>query len=130
MNESPPCVRMVVLEHTTPHDTHLDWMIQSPVPTPDPDYALWTARLDTHPRDWPTHPNLGIEPIALHRTRYLDYEGPTSDGVGIVKRVAAGEAVVHEWSDVRITLDAQWENVSGRVDIELENHPRATFKPQ
>jgi len=130
MNDSLPRVRMVVLEHTTPHDTHLDWMIQSPVPTPDPGYTLWTARLATHPRDWPTHPSLGIEPIALHRTRYLDYEGPTSDGIGKVKRVAAGEAVVHGWTEQRITLDAQWENVSGHVVIELNKHPRATFTPR
>jgi len=127
---SPTRVRMVVLEHTTAHDTHLDWMIQSPVPTPDPRRTLWTARLRPHPRSWPEAQRFAVQPIALHRTRYLDYEGPTSDGKGRVKRVAAGHALIHEWSDQRITLTTDWPDNRGRVVIELGERPIAVFEGQ
>jgi len=117
--KAPKRLRTVVLEHTTTHDTHLDWMIESPHATPDPQRTLWTARLATAPGDWRPGQRIDIKPIALHRTAYLDYEGPTSDGKGSVRRVTRGQVIVDAWSDDTIRLRVAFPEFSGHVTLDL-----------
>ncbi|QOJ15045.1 MAG: hypothetical protein HRU75_10485 [Planctomycetia bacterium] len=99
-------LRYVLLEHDTgagdgagartgiEHGTHWDLMIERP----DGD-ALWTWRLDLDPR---ASGSVRSERIADHRSAYLAYEGPISDGRGCVRRVAAGKLRLTESSETRM----------------------------
>ncbi len=87
----------VQLRHETPDEpTHIDWMIAStPVDAFDAVGPLVTFRApDRLDALAAAGDHAGLERIADHRPRYLDYEGPLSDDRGVVTRVWRGRLLV------------------------------------
>lgn len=112
-------LRTAVLEHTTDHGVHHDWLIEDPaLPDPHaPGARLWTARVPAPPCDWPRCMRLELEVIPPHRRAYLDYQGPISGGRGRVRRVAAGLCTPLLWTGGRILIGTNL--VHGNAHIEL-----------
>ncbi|MEM1011424.1 MAG: hypothetical protein AAGI46_04295 [Planctomycetota bacterium] len=93
-------MRYVVLHHTAPPShggPHFDLMLDSDGKSP-----LWTWRV----YDWPPRATTRIERLPDHRRRYLNYEGPISDGRGDVRRVESGVAVL-AIDHIHLTTDDQ-----------------------
>ena len=78
-------LRFVVLEHDHP-DVHWDMMHES-VTESNETLATWSLP----PRPLPLGEfQCPVKRLSDHRKRYLDYEGPVSDGRGCVRRIDAG----------------------------------------
>ena len=90
--------RFVLLEHDHP-SLHYDFMIEW-------GDVLRTWRLDRIPSETASIP---AEPLADHRSAYLDYEGPVSGNRGEVSRIDRGEYEILAESrtslEVRLTGD-------------------------
>jgi hypothetical protein len=88
--------RFVVLRHDHP-TLHWDFMLEV-------EGRLRTWRLAEAPA---AGREISAEPLADHRMRYLDYEGPVSGNRGEVRRWDRGEyALIEEtpaWLEVRLT---------------------------
>ncbi len=96
--------RFVILEHRRA-DTHWDVMLER------------TGTLRTWAVDSLIHPGATLSARALpdHRLAYLEYEGPISGDRGEVRRIAQGTYVRLEWSDERIVVDLQGDQLRGRL---------------
>jgi hypothetical protein len=103
--------RFVVLEHDHPH-LHWDLMLEA-------GNSLRTWRLAT-----PLQPGrpIAAEALGMHRSAYLDYEGPVSGGRGQVKRSDAG---VFKWevdSEARVVVRLEGQCYRGRAElVRLDN---------
>ena len=70
-------------------EDHVDWLCATDADGSGP---LQTWRIATRIDSLDTGGSTVATPIAMHRPRYLDYEGPISDGRGTVRRIARGHA--------------------------------------
>jgi hypothetical protein len=78
----------VQLRHDLPDgSSHIDWLIDL---DPVREGSLATFRLERRVDDLCAGEVLTAERLADHRRLYLDYEGPVSDGRGVVRRLASG----------------------------------------
>lgn len=124
MPQNPPEPRSsVFLLHELPDGTaHVDWLIASEGEGHRPDdRVLTTWRITEESADLLQNPRgeivefVGVR-LADHRQRYLDYEGPVSEGRGSVLRRGVGGAVVFELSETRfrclIAIGGVWR-ISG-----------------
>ena len=72
------------------------------------------------------------ERLPDHRTAYLDYEGPVSNGRGSVQRWDAGDFQIHNASDTHWDLALRGRRLNCRLDIVTDTaRPQrwtATFK--
>lgn len=98
--------RFVVLVHEW-NGTHWDFLVED-------GEALRTWAIDE-----PIVPGAILKARALppHRPIYLDYEGPISGDRGHVRRLDRGEAAVVAWSDDRVELVLDGDQLNGRVAI-------------
>lgn len=88
--------RFVVLEHSGPRGVHWDFMLEI-------SGALATWALAQSPD---AAPQVAAEALPDHRTAYLDYEGPISDGRGSVTRWDRGtyQLLRHEPDEIAVVL--------------------------
>lgn len=70
-----------------PIEDHVDWLCAT---DPAGDHPLQTWRLVDRLDALAEGDETEATPLPPHRSRYLDYEGPVSDGRGTVRRLAAG----------------------------------------
>ncbi len=107
---APPTGRpTVLLCHDSPDGSrHVDWMIAR---DPRGRGRLITFRLPRRLDKLPDGEKLTAEEIGLHRTCYLEYEGPVSRGRGRVERLRAGRVVSWERKPDLWTLEVLWQRV-------------------
>lgn len=113
-----PLRRFVVLWHEVPppgpaaprdhRGSHFDLML-------DQQTHLRTWALDR----WPLRVGESCDVRALpdHRLRYLDYEGPISDGRGTVRRVERGRGRLLRDAPGGVILELRGEHFTGRLHI-------------
>jgi len=101
--------RFVILEHRR-SETHWDVMLER------------AGTLRTWAVDSPIQPGTTLPARALpdHRLAYLEYEGPISGDRGVVRRDSNGTYSIIEWSDDRIIVDLQGDQLSGRLMLSRE----------
>ena len=104
----------VVLEHTVDGQVHYDWLLADPA---DPEGPLWTARVQSHPRQWPARRNWLLEPIQPHRRHYLTYQGPIGGERGSVSCVDQGSFTPIVWQNGPSLIDLALKHVIGRVSV-------------
>lgn len=99
--------RFVVLQHDSPDGLHWDFMLET-----GSMLATWAL---------PLPPNVNHEcpaqSLADHRTEYLEYEGPVSDGRGTVVRWDAGTYEPVERTDGCLVVRLCGEKLIGRVEL-------------
>lgn len=98
--------RFVVLEHRR-EDIHWDVMFEH-------GHALRTWAVDAPIVAGATLPT---RPLPDHRRLYLDYEGPIAGDRGEVRRVASGTYRRVEWTEDRIVVALQSDQLSGRLTL-------------
>lgn len=102
--------RMALLRHVLPDGSwHFDWMIE-----PAPGRGLISFRVSRR-IDLEGARGFDADSIGVHRTAYLDYEGPVSRNRGEVWRVAAGRCRVEGESVARLVLLADWGDGARRL---------------
>ncbi len=126
--DAPPTGRpTVLLCHELPDGSrHVDWMIAR---DPRGRSRLITFRLPGRVDNLPEGERLNAEEIGLHRSVYLEYEGPVSRGRGRVERLRAGRVVSWDRQPDVWTLEVLWERDAGsgtparrqRLRLEREN---------
>ncbi|MEI6234567.1 MAG: hypothetical protein WCT04_16050 [Planctomycetota bacterium] len=93
-------MKFSLLHHTdwTGHDDHFDLVLQTASGHDDNDTVLKTFSMPSN--DCPTGIMIAavgavmrLEPRPDHRRLYLDYEGPVSNGRGIIRRVDTGALI-------------------------------------
>ncbi len=96
---SHPTTRFVLLRHEVPPDagrsSHWDLLLER-------DDACWTWALEKLPTDGSG--SMPAKRLPDHRKHYLDYEGPVSEGRGIVSRARAGGCEWLEETALRIRV--------------------------
>lgn len=99
-----------VLEHRQGDAVHWDLLVQI---GDEPRLRTWRLADD------PTagHSPIAAEPIAAHRRRYLDYQGPISGGRGSVRRVDRGSAAVEALTSDELRLVLHGHRLDGRYRI-------------
>ena len=97
-------VPTTLLRHETRGQPHYDWLIVPPTGPFDAAGRLWTARVARHWDDWERLGVFTLTPLPPHRRRYLQWEGPLSDGRGHVFHAGRGRVEPHRWADGRIAL--------------------------
>ena len=102
----------VLLWHSDgPIGDHVDWLCATDARG---DATLQTWRLVDRLDALVEGQEIDATPLPLHRSRYLDYEGPLSDGRGTVRRLAAG-----------IILDAPIPIARGSFSLRWTSGPEA-----
>ncbi len=96
--------RFVILEHHRA-DVHWDVMFERGL-------SLCTWAIDCTIASDET---IGAKQLPDHRLAYLDYEGPISGDRGAVRRVASGTYRPIEWTDDRIVLDLDGDQLRGEL---------------
>ena len=116
--------RWVLLHHEVPpsntplgrRGTHWDLMIENAG-------ALWTWAI----QELPPCSEAAALRLPDHRIRYLDYEGPISDGRGTVSRVAGGEFQrLGDFQENQFCITVSWPNAESMIKFEWskEDHWR------
>ncbi|MEM1109815.1 MAG: hypothetical protein AAGH99_14110 [Planctomycetota bacterium] len=103
---------------------HYDWLILDPAAYRDPGLGLWTARVQTHWRDWGGLERIELAPLPRHRRRYLDWAGPLSDRRGWVRPAGRGLVQPILWTPRRIELSLSLptqKNDSTRLSVSLQS---------
>ncbi len=85
----------VVLEHTTDHGRHFDWLLATP---DDPAGPLWTARMAIPVTSWHAAGTWLLEALPAHRRAFLQYQGPLTQHRGTVRRCEQGHHEVQRWT--------------------------------
>ncbi len=125
----------VLLSHELPDGSrHVDWMIAR---DPRGRGRLITYRLPRRLDNLPDGEKLTAEEIGLHRSVYLEYEGPVSRGRGRVERLCAGRVVSWEKEPDLWTLEVLWEGDPAapatsrrqRLRLERQNVHQWTVSP-
>jgi hypothetical protein len=102
-------VRFVVLRHEESEGAHYDLMIQT-----GEVLATWKC---PNPPESVEMRGVGLRRIADHRLRYLEYEGPLSEGRGFVTRYDQGPCTLHERSDEYHYVTFQGRRLRGRFEL-------------
>lgn len=99
--------RFALLVHDSPRGLHYDFFLEEGV-------ALKTWSLPRLPE-----PGLEIpcDALADHRSIYLQYEGPLSEGRGTVARWDQGTYVVERWTDDDIRVKLTGNKYAGGVEL-------------
>ncbi len=110
--DAPPTGRpTVLLCHELPDGSrHVDWMIAR---DPRGRGRLITFRLPGRVDNLPDGERMNAQEIGLHRSVYLEYEGPVSRGRGRVERLRAGRVVSWDKQPDLWTLEVLWERDPG-----------------
>lgn len=87
--------RFVILHHTGFGQDHYDLMVEQ-------DTFLATWQFSRHPATADSSEGLPCRPLPDHRTAYLDYQGPVSNGRGEVRQADGGTC------DVEISEESFW----------------------
>ena len=111
--------RFALSIHNSPRGLHYDFFLEA-------GEVLKTWAL-------PRLPEAGLEipceALADHRTIYLDYEGPISDGRGTVARWDQGTYSIELWSDDESVVELAGGKLTGRVELRrLEGQWRFKWK--
>ena len=94
--ETSATLRYAVLHHTGHGPPHYDLLFETAPGSP-----LLTFRSPV----WPVTSETRLERLPDHRSMYLDYEGPVSDGRGEVRAVARGRCELsRDGSDIVVTF--------------------------
>lgn len=99
----------VVLHHRLPGptDSHFDWLLERTAGVDENERALAAFRVDQS--DALLAPGVfQATRIQDHRRRYLTYQGPISNGRGIVERVASGRILQFDERPNLIEVQIQW----------------------
>ena len=108
----------VQLRHVLPDGSeHVDWMIAQDPAGAD---GLITFRLPRRIDDLAEGETVIAEDIGLHRSAYLDYEGPVSGGRGEVTQLRRGDVVSWDREADRWVLEVVWSGVASQVPIRQE----------
>jgi hypothetical protein len=99
--------RFTILTHDHPFP-HWDFLLER-------GEALQTWRLLTVP-DSPGE--ITAEPLPDHRLMYLDYEGPVSNGRGVVSRWDTGDYNIVQETTERLEVELTGERLTGRFILE------------
>jgi hypothetical protein len=110
-------VKTTLLLHTTAEGAHHDWLIEDPSLAGDAERGLWAARVAHPSRAWASLGRFDLIPLPPHRRRYLDYEGPLTDGRGHVRRVDHGTILPLLWAQGRLILDVRLQHFCGRLEL-------------
>ena len=94
-----------------PQPDHYDWLFEDPAGSE----KLVCFRVNRPPGQWSPGQRIRLEALAPHRARYLDYEGPLSEGRGAVRRVDRGSLRVRLWESKRAELWLQTDAFGGLV---------------
>ncbi len=111
----------VMLEHITRTGRHYDWLMGLPGSQRDPESRLWAARTQWPTRTWRYSAKLELTPLPLHRTVYLNYQGPLTGNRGVVRRIDTGDVLPLIWTRSRMVLDVRMQGFSGQVEIHDKN---------
>jgi hypothetical protein len=98
--------RFVVLKHAW-NGVHFDLMLEHCG-------ILRTWALPEPPGEGRT---IAAKALPDHRTAYLDYEGPISQGRGSVSRIERGRFHVIAWADDRIEVEIHGDQWNGRLAL-------------
>jgi hypothetical protein len=110
--------RCVILEHSHHGGRHFDWLFEHPAWPVGAAAPLWAGRIARPPRCWPgSTARLLVQPLAAHRRRYLDYQGPLSRDRGVVRRVDRGWVTALLWRESRAVLRLDLAGWRGRVEL-------------
>jgi len=113
--------RFVLLRHTGHGTTHFDFMIED-------DAALATWQFDESPALLALGGVLTCRRLAAHRTAYLDYEGPISDGRGNVQRDDRGTCHVIRATDTRWELEISGMQLRNRFVLSRDDGTSIAWK--
>ncbi len=103
--------RFVILRHEPgsagPRDLHWDLLLEL-------DGQLRTWALEREPT---LATSIPASELAPHRALYLDYEGPVSQGRGVVSRFDRGTFTLHESSTDKLVIDLAGSVLQTRVTL-------------
>lgn len=111
--------RFVLLAHQTPpgypRPSHYDLMLEM-------GEALWTWAV----AEWPPPEGRSAVRLPDHRTHYLDYEGPLSEGRGWVRRIDRGTYSVLKHQGNQWVVRLHGDRFQGLLSLE-ELSPEESF---
>ncbi|MBL8890620.1 MAG: hypothetical protein JNL67_11640 [Planctomycetaceae bacterium] len=117
----PDAGRFVILEHQVPLDSgradHWDVMLET------------ATGLQT----WATQPfasdgaSRQVEELPLHRSIYLDYEGPISGNRGCVRRLDRGKFRILDRQSRWLLIQLAGDVYQGRLQVRLANDGKSWF---
>ena len=110
----------VLLEHTTSHDVHWDFIIEMPGRE-----LLPTWRLLKNPLE--TSDEIPAETIADHPPHFLEYEGPLREGRGSVRRLDRGAATILHFDSRGLCAELNGDRLCGRIEITTDPDGRVRF---
>ncbi len=97
----------------SPEGDHHDWLFEDPAGSGQ----LVCFRVDRPPGQWGQAGRMDLEALALHRSKYLSYQGPLGGGRGHVQPVDRGHVEVIDWQDDQATLAVAVGQFNGRVSL-------------
>jgi hypothetical protein len=104
--------RFVILEHQVPPGgiwtDHWDVMLESPA-----GLLTWAS-----PPFCDRRTSWEVEPLPIHRTLYLDYEGAISGNRGCVRRVDRGQFAVQDRQPGAVVVQLAGERFHGQLRLE------------
>ena len=100
----------VLLEHTTGHGVHWDFIIEVPGRE-----LLPTWRLLENPLE--TSGDIPAEPTADHPPHFLEYEGPLREGRGSVRQVDRGAATILHFDSRGLSAELSGDRMRSRIEI-------------
>ena len=111
-------LRYVILRHEMPaaargdaaRGLHWDLMLER-------GSALQTWAIDVEPA---FHVLLRAEPLADHRSEYLDYQGPVSRNRGFVRQWDAGTFQLETDEPCRVVVQLHQGRMAGRLELETD----------
>lgn len=117
-----PGGRCVILLHALPDgSSHFDWLLETVIPAgeaeTDEARTLAAFRSQHSPDALQRDSQAELHAIALHRRRYLHFEGPLGGNRGEVRRVRSGvieNVEMPSSQPAELTLGIRWDHAPGR----------------
>jgi hypothetical protein len=114
--------RYVILKHTTPKDTHFDFMLE----TGD---HLSTWRINIGPEELKTTP-AKAEKIFDHKLKFLTYQGPVNNGPGNVTTADKGTYSIITQTSEKLQIQIDANILSGTYTLQQKTKNTWQITPQ